>query len=81
MTKIFKEHVFFINIWSVKYMLHDQNFWHIKWKHQPRSIYGSSLRKIPFFYGELLKKPHNFQEFQFFLEKFPSTPLKRSKKI
>ena len=55
-------------------MSHDQTFWHIKWKHKLRPIYGPSLSTIPLVYGELLKKNHNFQEFRFFLEKFTSAP-------
>ena len=61
-------------------MSHDQTFWHIKWKHKLRPIYGPSLSTIPFVYGELLKKNHNFQEFRFFCGKFHLYSLKRSKK-
>ena len=42
--------------------------------------YGPSLRTIPFVYGELLKKNHNFQEFQFFWKNSPLLPEKVQQK-
>ena len=61
-------------------MSHDQTFWHIKWKHKLRPIYGPSLSTIPFVYGELLKKNRNFQEFRFFWKNLPLPPEKVKKK-
>ena len=57
-------------------MSHDQTFWHIKWKHKLRPIYGPSLSTIPFVYGELLKKNYNFQEFRFLWKNLPLPPEK-----
>ena len=62
-------------------MSHDQDFWHIKWKHQLRSIYGPGLSTTPFVYGELLKKNHNFQEFRFFWKNSPLPPEKVQKNM
>ena len=61
-------------------MSHDQTFWHIKWKHKLRPIYGPSLSTIPFVYGELLKKNHIFKNFDFFWKNSPLPHEKFQKK-